>query len=51
MITIPGPLKLEDNERRGRLNHEIIRELKGDDIITHIKVTRIKWLENIRKAE
>lgn len=47
---ILGPVKVSDNEYRSRMNHEIIEELMGEDVVVKIKKQRVKWLGHLWRA-
>src|SRR3978361_1936150 len=47
MRAILGPIKTGDNEYRSRMNHELLQEMGGVDIVKKIKEQRVKWLGHI----
>ena len=48
--TILGPIKDQNNEYRLRMNHELLEEIEGEDIIKKIKEQRVKWLGHVWRA-
>src|SRR3978361_529536 len=50
MRAILGPIKTGDNEYRSRMNHELLQEMGGVDIVKKIKEQRVKWLGHIWRA-
>lgn len=49
--TILGPIKINENKSRQRMNYEIVDDMKGEDIIKFIKSRRIEWLGHISRKE
>lgn len=47
---ILGPVKVSDSEYRSRMNHELLQEMEGGDIVKKIKEQRVRWLGHIWRA-
>lgn len=47
---ILGPIKVDSNEYRTRMNSELLQEIDGEDIVKTIKQQRVKWLGHIWRA-
>lgn len=48
--TIFGPIRTVNNEYRARMNHEILLEMEGEDVVKRIKEQRVKWLGHVWRA-
>jgi hypothetical protein len=49
--SILGPKRTSEGEYRPKMNHELLKEIGGEDIVRFIKAQRIKWLGHIIRTK
>lgn len=47
---ILGPKKISNTEYRSKMNHELLEEIKGKDIVRTIKAQRLRWIGHIWRS-